>query len=161
MDAAGRIVRLALVTAGGAGLVPKAPGTCGSLVALLLIAFFPDGPWYSWCTAGAAVAASALCVALGPFAERHFHRKDPEPFVLDEVAGMLVSLFALSKPPLHWCAAAFALFRWLDIAKPFGIRRIQRWPSGWGILADDLAAGLVALGLVTAARGLAALGGAA
>ena len=98
-------------------------------------------------------------MALGGFAERHFRHKDPEPFVLDEVAGMLVAALSLTKPPLHWCAAAFALFRWLDIKKPFGIARLQRFKGGIGIAADDLAAGALALAIVQVSRFLVSVGG--
>ena len=161
MRRAGRIARFALITAFGAGYAPKAPGTCGSLVALVLVALLPNGVWYFWCASGAAVAASLGCVALGGFAERHFRRKDPEPFVLDEVAGMLVAALSLTKPPLHWCAAAFALFRWLDIKKPFGIARLQRFKGGIGIAADDLAAGALALAIVQVSRFLVSVGGGA
>jgi phosphatidylglycerophosphatase A len=152
----GRIAALALATAGGAGYAP-APGTCGSLVAVVLLLLFPNGAWYFWCAAAGAFLASAGCIALGAFAEREFQQKDPGFFVLDEVAGMLVAALALDKPPLHWIAAAFALFRYFDIKKPLGIARLQRLRGGAGILIDDLAAGGCALAVTQGCRALATI----
>ncbi len=145
-------IRLLLATAGGAGLSPWAPGTAGSVVAMLLIALFPGDERYPLAAGFAALAASGACIALGPWAERFFGRKDPEAFVLDEVAGMLLACLAPVRPPLHWCVVAFVLFRVFDVRKPFGIARLQRLRSGWGILVDDLAAGLAALVVTTIAR---------
>jgi phosphatidylglycerophosphatase A len=150
-------IRLLAVTAGGAGLVRIAPGTCGSAVGLGVVALLPGDGRYPWCAGLAALAAAAGCIALGPWAERYFATKDPAPFVLDEVAGMLVATLAPERPPIHWCAAAFVLFRAFDIRKPFGIARLQRLPSGFGVLLDDLAAGVAALALGGAFRAAGAL----
>lgn len=157
-------IRLAAATAGGAGLLPLGPGTWGSLVGLGAIALLPsDGRYLPWAL-GLAVAASLGCVALGRWAEAHFARKDPPAFVLDEVAGMLVAALGTERPPLHWCAVAFVLFRYFDIRKPAGIARLQRVRGGLGILLDDLAAGAAALAIGQGCRALArafAHGGAA
>lgn len=145
-------MRVAIVTAGGAGLSPWAPGTFGSLVGIALIFLMPAGANYLWFCLGAAAIATAACVALGKAAERDFNDKDPQSFVLDEVAGMLVAALSTTKPELHWLVASFALFRFFDIKKPLGIARTQRFPGGVGIVADDLAAGAAALVVVQAAR---------
>lgn len=152
---AARFLRIAVVTAGGAGLSPVAPGTFGSLVGLLLILLLPAGEHYLWYCAGALLVATAASVALGSAAERDFKDKDPQAFVLDEVAGMLVAALSFVKPPFYWCIAAFALFRYFDIKKPLGIAKMQRFHGGVGIVADDLAAGACALAVVQAARALA------
>jgi len=149
-----RFAGLAIVTVGGAGCLPRAPGTFGSAVALVLLALFPSGPWYFPAVVGGVVVTSLACVALGRFGERQLGRKDPESFVLDEVAGMWLAAAALTRPPLHWCIAAFALFRYFDIKKPLGIKKLQKLPEGLGILLDDLAAGACALVIVQACQAI-------
>ncbi|HKE01848.1 MAG TPA: phosphatidylglycerophosphatase A [Planctomycetota bacterium] len=149
-------VRLLVATAGGAGLIPKAPGTFGSLVGLALALLVPGDSRYPWIAGAIAVAASLGCIALGSWCERFFADRDPSPVVLDEVAGMLVATLAQTRPPLHWCVVAFAMFRYFDIRKPLGIGRLQRLPGGVGILADDLAAGGAAFAVGTGGRLLAA-----
>jgi phosphatidylglycerophosphatase A len=124
---------------------------------LVLLALFPSGPWYFPAVVGGVAAASIACVALGRFGERQLGRKDPEAFVLDEVAGTWLAALALTKPPLHWCLAAFALFRYFDIKKPLGIRKLQKYPGGVGILLDDLAAGACALAGVQLCQALVKL----
>lgn len=146
-----RALRIAIVTAGGAGLLPKAPGTFGSVVGLLLVVILPAEGFALW-SAGLVITTSFLCVLLGGSAERDFNDKDPQAFVLDEVAGMALSAAAATKPGLHWCIAAFALFRFFDIKKPLGIAKLQRFHGGTGILLDDLAAGLCAFAIIQTAR---------
>ncbi|NTV81952.1 MAG: phosphatidylglycerophosphatase A, partial [Candidatus Aminicenantes bacterium] len=70
-------------------------------------------------------------------------RPDPGRIVIDEVVGQLLALAFL---PGAWVpvAVAFALFRFFDIIKPWPIRRLERLPGGWGIMADDVGAGLAA-----------------
>jgi phosphatidylglycerophosphatase A len=82
-------------------------------------------------------------VLAGGGAEQECGQRDPGWIVSDEVAGQLLAVM-LAKWPVEMLAA-FAGFRLLDIAKPFPIGRLQRLPGGWGILADDVAAGLVVL----------------
>ena len=129
---------------GGLGYVPFAPGSAASLpVALLVWGIAPATP--------ALVTAVLVATVLGIWAagreEAYLGRLDPGCLVVDEVAGMLLSLVGL---PLHlgWVLAAFFLFRVLDIWKPFPIDHLQRLPGGLGVVADDLLAGLYAnLGL--------------
>ena len=82
------------------------------------------------------------------WAERAFGRKDPPQVVSDEVAGLLLSVLLLPEPRVGcaWVslAAGFLLFRLFDIWKPPPLRDWQRLPGGWGILLDDLGAGLLA-----------------
>jgi phosphatidylglycerophosphatase A len=79
----------------------------------------------------------------GGVAERHFGRTDPGQVVIDEVAGMLVTLFL---NPVGWvgAVAGFLLFRAADIVKPFPARRLERLHGGFGIMADDVMAGIYA-----------------
>ncbi len=91
---------------------------------------------------------SLVSLACGNAAERYLG-KDPPSFVLDEFAGYMVAATLLPEAPA-WAqvAGAFVLFRALDIWKPFGIKKLQDLPGTWGILVDDLAAGVVANGLL-------------
>lgn len=136
-DTAARIV----ATAFGSGYSPFAPGTAGSAVALLL--FWPlarlDWSWQlvaclALLAAGTA-AASRVAALVG--------RKDPGLVVVDEVAGQWITLLALPFTPLV-VVAGLVLFRLMDIVKPWPARDLERLPGGWGIMADDVAAGLYA-----------------
>lgn len=124
---------LALATALGVGYIPFAPGTFGSAVGLLLWAAVPPTP----------IAQGTAIVALfvvgswaGSRAEHHFGRIDPGQVVIDEVMGMLITLFM---NPVGWGGAigAFVLFRLADIVKPFPANRLERLPGGVGVMADD------------------------
>ena len=135
----------------GIGLLPGPAGTYASAVtaAILLPAYRLGAPW--WGVAAAAAAASAVSLYAGRNAEQVFGSKDPRPFVLDEVAGMLIAGLAAWTPWNTWTplalAIAFFWFRVTDIIKPPPVRQLERLPGAWGILMDDVAAGLMALGL--------------
>lgn len=149
-----------LSTAFGLGHLKPASGSWGSLlpvvVAGLLIfsGFGPVyGPWvYHLVLIAMILVFSAACVVSGDRAEAQFGRKDPSQVVGDEVVGMSIALLALPLgafvgfwdviPPL---LAAFLLFRFFDITKIPPANMLQRLPGGWGILLDDVAAGLWAL----------------
>lgn len=142
--------RLALfIGAGlGTGYAPKAPGTVGSLAALLLgyatLYVHPiAGPIvFSLIACALSLWATAVCVEeWGP---------DPSRFVMDEFAGQAIVLIslpftgALTTDSLL-LLLAFILFRFFDILKPLGINQLQKLKGGWGILIDDLVAGFYAL----------------
>ena len=124
------------------GYFPVAPGTVGSAAGLVVFALVR----WSRCSVVelvAIVGVSTLGVWASTIAEQHFKTVDPKPVVIDELAGMLVTLALL---PVGWVGAlvGFVLFRALDIIKPFPADYLERLPGGWGIMADDLAAGLYA-----------------
>jgi phosphatidylglycerophosphatase A len=129
-----------LATWGYAGYFPIAPGTVGSAAAL--VAYLA----VRW-TGSAAVEASVAAVlfAAGIWAaqsaEKHFGRTDPGYIVIDEVVGMLVTLLFL---PVTWkgAVAGFLLFRLFDIVKPFPAARCERLYGGFGVMMDDLVAGI-------------------
>jgi len=110
--------------------------------------------------AAAALVVAGLGIAVGMRAEQDFGRKDPGAFVLDEVAGQLIALLPLvgAPLPLKGAGLAFALFRALDIGKPWPLRRLEELPGGVGIMADDLAAGALAAAGILAARAAGWLG---
>ena len=92
--------------------------------------------------AGVFLVVCAVNLALCPWAERHFGRKDPGAFVIDEVAGYLVVVAHVGKPSIEAAVAAFLLFRLFDVVKPPPARQLERLPAGWGILLDDVMAGV-------------------
>jgi len=137
----------------GVGWIPTAPGTWGSLLTTLLI--WPllhavgDNPlfWFVILLEGT-LFFSILALILGQYALRDFGSKDPGPFVLDEAAGICLTLLML--PPskggrmILTLALGFVAFRVFDIIKPTPARNLEKLPGGWGILLDDLAAALYA-----------------
>jgi phosphatidylglycerophosphatase A len=133
---------LALATAAYSGYAPIAPGTVGSAVALPL--------WYGLRRAGVWWAEPAAIVVLfvvgawsARVAERETGVEDPGIVVIDEVVGMLISLLWL---PVTWqvALAGFLFFRAFDILKPYPAGRLEHVPNGWGVMADDAAAGVYA-----------------
>jgi len=154
--ARGGLDRLALLLATffGAGRSPIIPGTAGTLASLplaaLLLAALP-----SWGFALATLLVIAISIPAAERASRLLGRKDPGCVVIDETAGLFVTLLGL---PFSWMtlAGAFLLFRVMDVIKPQPARRAERLPGGWGIVSDDLIAGAyanLALRLVKLAAG--------
>ena len=125
----------------GLGYLPVAPGTWGSAGGLLI--------WWLTLPMGRGLQALLLVLAAVPAAlacgacARRAGREDPSFVVLDEVLGMYLALLFLS-PSLPWVAAAFVLFRLLDILKPWPVSLMEkRFPGGAAILLDDLLAGAI------------------
>lgn len=147
---------LNLATLGPLGRKLPAPGTWGSLAGLLyaMLFFRSARPEVTlvW-----TVLAAWLAVAICGEAERRLGRRDPGQVVLDEFVVLpIVFLGWRAVPATVWpewvvWLLGFGLFRLFDILKPFGIARLQRWPGGWGVVADDFAAALAACGVMHAA----------
>ena len=138
-----------IATVGGLGYAPI-PGTVASLpVALLVWALAPSDRW----VLGAALSVSVVGIWAAGREEARLGVRDPSCIVVDEVAGMLVALIGQPRN-LGWALALFALFRVMDIWKPWPIRRLQDLPGGWGIVVDDLLAGVYANLLGRIPRGL-------
>jgi phosphatidylglycerophosphatase A len=135
-----RLLALACATALGAGYIPVAPGTFGSAVGLIIWALSPQTPAVQ---AAEIIGLFIVGVWSGSAAERHFARGDPSQVVIDEVVGMLMTLFL---NPVGWggVAVGFLLFRIADIVKPFPARRLEHVPGGLGIMADDAMAAVYA-----------------
>jgi|SRR4051794_34471897 len=133
-------VGLAIATVFGVGYAPLAPGTFGSAVGLVLWWLLPSSPFAQ------AVAIATIFVAGswgGSVAERHFGRTDPGQVVIDEVMGMLITLFL---NPVGWigAVAGFLLFRIFDVIKPYPANRLERLHGGVGVMADDAMAAVYA-----------------
>ena len=129
-----------LATGGYVGHIPFAPGTFGSLIGLPFCYLLAE------IQLGAAIIATLLLIGLAIWisnaAERTLKRKDPGCIVVDEMAGMAVTLIGL---PFNFTTVVtgFILFRILDILKPFPIRVLdKRLSGGLGIVADDVVAGI-------------------
>jgi phosphatidylglycerophosphatase A len=135
----------------GAGFGKPGPGTWGSVAAALLWAAYAWGvhpaPQQLLITLVVGIVLSiVLGVPAATLAARESGRKDPQFVVVDEVAGQWIALVGC---PADWRNALLALilFRIFDITKPFPARQLEHLPEGWGIVFDDVAAGLYALGV--------------
>jgi phosphatidylglycerophosphatase A len=136
----------------GLGLLPLCPGTFGSLppagLFLLLVHLGAPASLTSVIMVVWAVAASVICVAFSPAVIATTGKQDPREIVIDELAGQCIVFvpvaFFSELSPLLVAGFGFALFRLFDIAKPFPIKKLEKLPAGWGILADDLLAGVYA-----------------
>ena len=136
-----RILILALATWGGVGFLPYMPGTWGTLAALPLWYHLAlTGPW-GYGLGVAALVILGLWVA-GP-AQEILGRTDHGSIVIDEVAGLLITLAGVP-PTWEYAALGLVIFRILDILKPFPIRWFQEGgKGGLEVMADDVAAGVI------------------
>ena len=141
---------VAIATLGPLGMRLPAPGTWGSLAGLV---------YFSACFTHLGPLSYLLLCALGLYlavafcgeAESRMRRRDPGEVILDEVVAMplcFLDWHALTPVMQPWVAllTGFALFRFFDILKPLGIKRLQSLPDGWGVVVDDVAAALAACG---------------
>ena len=146
-------IKRLLISCFGLGRLPVAPGTWGSLpVAMafgLMGHFHPPPVTTSIVMVVIALISAAICVEYAPAAIAATGKSDPGEVVVDEVAGQAITFLAISAMPVKqvWLVATggFVLFRLFDITKPWPIRKLETLPKGWGILADDLLAGVYAL----------------
>lgn len=133
----------------GSGLAPLAPGTAASMVALVIYYFLPisgdSAGFYVLVGAGFLVGVGVTGSLTSPT------DRDPHWVVWDEFVGMWATCLLLPQT-IPWLAAAFFSFRALDILKPWPVNWLERLPRGWGIMADDLAAGLYGAALLNAFR---------
>jgi phosphatidylglycerophosphatase A len=132
---------IVLATWFGSGLMPVASGTFGTLagVPLVLLMSLPR-PLYA---APLVFVFVVVAVWASDLSHRLVGKRDPSAVVIDEVAGLLLALFAL---PVSWVnlCLGFVLFRGFDIFKPFPVRNLEALRGGIGIVADDLMAGIYA-----------------
>jgi phosphatidylglycerophosphatase A len=144
---------LALSTWFGCGYFPKGPGTAGSLggilAAILLTHLAGLQPWHF-------LLLAAAVTPIGIWAASRTAEikatKDPQIVVIDEVLGQWIALAAVAPMNPYHLAAAFLLFRLFDIFKPWPVRQLESLPSGTGIIADDLMAGIYAAAVLALFR---------
>ncbi len=142
-------VALTVATWFGAGLAPRAPGTAGTLAALPLAWWVGQGSLtVQWLVLGLVLA---VAVPAAHAAGRWFGVVDAKQIVIDEVAGLLVTMLGV---PVSWVSllAGFALFRLFDIFKPWPASYFdRRVKNGFGVVFDDVMAGLYARGCLALA----------
>jgi len=139
MSAFKKAVIIFIAEGGYAGKSPFAPGTAGTVVGVLLYLLIRD------LHPAAYLVICVFVTLLGTWAAGHAEeilgKKDASPIVIDEIAGYLVSMFLV---PQGWLfvIAGFFLFRLFDIIKPYPLMRIQDLHGGWGVMLDDIGAGI-------------------
>jgi phosphatidylglycerophosphatase A len=134
----------------GVGFSPIVPGTMGTLVAIPFYYFVSSipSPLYELTL----VAFFFFSSWISNQAERYWGKKDDRKIVIDEIMGFLVTMLWIPRSPL-FIVAGFFFFRFFDILKPFPIRRLEQVRSGFGVVLDDVLAGIysnIALHLVMA-----------
>ncbi len=130
-----------VATGGYVGKIPLAPGTFGSLVGIPIVFMNSRMSLLMASTVTLVVILGAVWAA--HHAEQHLNAKDPGCIVIDEIAGMCVALLGI---PLTWTTgvAGFFLFRLFDIIKPPPARQLEKkLQGGWGVVMDDVAAGIM------------------
>ncbi|HEX8796466.1 MAG TPA: phosphatidylglycerophosphatase A [Polyangiaceae bacterium] len=140
MNRAVSAVAWTLATWFGCGRVPKAPGTAGTVGAIPLYLLLARTG-----RAGvglAAMVATFVGVWAASVVAKQLSAKDPQVVVIDEVAGFLVTMVPVRIVSWQAVLSGFVLFRLLDSLKPWPIRRAEKLPGGWGIVLDDVVAGV-------------------
>jgi phosphatidylglycerophosphatase A len=136
----------------GLGRLPIAPGTWGSLPVVVIFALLcasgSSTANINVLMAGLALIGAVACVQFGPASIAATGSSDPREVVMDEFAGQAITFIGIAaiRPSQAIVATilGFLLFRVFDIVKPWPIRRLELFPGGWGILADDVMAGVYA-----------------
>lgn len=144
------IIPVIIATGFGSGFSPVAPGTAGALLACLI--------WWalSLCLAPSVLlVVTAALVVVFTFAGvwsanrlEPYWGEDPSRIVVDEMVGVWIPLLAAGGDNLWYALAAFVLFRFFDILKPLGIRRMEALPGGIGVMMDDILSGIYSLILI-------------
>ena len=146
------LIRKLVSTCFYVGCVPGPTGTYASfasLVAALILLQLALPAATGRMLLGLAVLFTFVGARLGTWAEEYYGKRDPSPFVLDEIAGCFVALAPVlllfsNARPLPTLGIVFVFFRIFDILKPFPANRAEKMPGGWGIMLDDLVAGCYA-----------------
>jgi len=135
-------IHLGIATVGGTGYLPFAPGTWGSIVAAVLFWFVSQAPVYL------IVGLFVLLFLAGTWSSTHIENisreTDPGIIVIDEMLGMWISLLFVPKTFVLYLYA-FLLFRIFDIVKVPPAKKLQELHGGWGVMLDDVTAGIYAL----------------
>jgi phosphatidylglycerophosphatase A len=130
-----------LATGFGSGLSPVAPGTLGTLLGVLICLLCLPMPWTFRLLF--VLALLVLSIYVADKAEKIYQKKDDQRIVIDEIIGLQITMLPVAINILNLCAA-FVLFRIFDILKPFPVKNLQGLPGGWGVVIDDVAAGIYA-----------------
>jgi phosphatidylglycerophosphatase A len=135
-----RRIGVFIATCAYVGYAPVAPGTFGSAIGLAVF-YVVRHQRSTTVEVAAIVALAAVGLWSATEAEHHFGGIDPGPVVIDEVVGMLITLAFI---PVNMAGAivAFLIFRFLDVVKPWPARRLEQLPGGFGVVLDDMMAGV-------------------
>ncbi|MDR0682426.1 MAG: phosphatidylglycerophosphatase A [Dysgonamonadaceae bacterium] len=137
-----------IATGFAAGYFPVAPGTAGAALATVIwwiLSIFSSSPCtLVLITAFLIVVFTALGIWSSGIVESLWG-KDPARVVVDEMVGVWIPLLAVKDGNIYYMLCAFVLFRLFDIFKPFGIRKMENIKGGWGIMMDDIVAGVYSL----------------
>jgi phosphatidylglycerophosphatase A len=140
-------ISLAIATV-GVGYLPLAPGTWGSMVGVLIFLLYTNfvivGSYSMTAWIVFIVAVCAVGIWASAQAERIFDEEDPQRVVVDEVAGQLIAYSPVAVLDWKHLLIGFVLFRLFDIWKPYPINKLQDLHGGFGVMADDILAGIYA-----------------
>jgi len=144
------IFHILISTGFGSGYFPKAPGTAGAVLATVI--WLGLSQLLTSCHLSAATALLiVIFTSLGVYSSGIMEiqwGKDPAKIVIDEMVGVWIPLAVVNNESeyyLYYALAALLLFRFFDIVKPLGIRKMENFKGGWGIMLDDILAGLYSL----------------
>lgn len=133
-----------IATGFGSGFSPVAPGTAGALLATVVwfgLSYFLSAVALLWLTVGFVLVFTILGIWAADCVEPYWG-EDPSRVVVDEMVGVWIALLAAPAGEVWYALGAFALFRLFDIFKPLGIRRMESFPGGIGVMMDDILAGI-------------------
>lgn len=133
-----------IATGFGSGFSPVAPGTAGALLATAVwfgLSYFLSAVALLWLTVGFVLVFTILGIWAADRVEPYWG-EDPSRVVVDEMVGVWIALLAAPAGEVWYALGAFALFRLFDIFKPLGIRRMESFPGGIGVMMDDILAGI-------------------
>jgi len=124
----------------------KGGGSVAAMVYCLIWFLLPAG----FCTGYWQVITAVIIIAVGIWNSSSVEAdwgKDSSKVVIDEVAGMAIALLYVPHS-IIFLLCGLILFRFFDIVKPFGIRNMEKWPGGWGVMGDDILAGVYSLAIL-------------
>lgn len=143
-----------IATGFGSGFSPVAPGTAGALLATAVwfgLSYLLSAVALLWLTVGFILVFTALGIWAADRVEPYWG-EDPSRVVVDEMVGVWIALLAAPAGNVWYALGAFALFRLFDIFKPLGIRRMESFPGGIGVMMDDILAGIYSFVVLIAIR---------
>lgn len=136
-------IHIFLASVAGIGFIKKGGGTVAAMLFCLIWYLLPAAYIISYWQ----VISTTLICLIGTWSATKVDKiwgKDSSKVVIDEVAGMSITLLYVPHN-IYYLLAGLLLFRIFDIVKPFGIKRLEKLPTGWGVMADDILAGLYSL----------------
>lgn len=128
----------AIATVCGIGYLPKGGGTAAAALYCIIWILWPSRP------ISVEIVLTLLVVVIGVYTASKVENNwgtDSNKVVIDEFAGMMISLLFIPTE-VKYVVFAFVVFRFFDIVKPLGIRKLESLPSGWGVMADDVLSGI-------------------